>query len=87
MGQGVKNIAVQFAAEGLGIDVSLLNFDNSNSDTAAFSMDTAGSRSTVVVGNAALAAAKASLRSSRPLPAIPSACPPRLCPIPRAQHL
>ena len=58
MGQGVKNVAIQFAAEGLGIDVSLLNFDNSNSDTAAFSMDTAGSRSTVVVGNATLAAAK-----------------------------
>lgn len=58
MGQGIKNVAIQFAAEGLGISTDRLNFDNSDSDTAAFSMDTAGTRSTVIVGNAALAAAK-----------------------------
>jgi CO/xanthine dehydrogenase Mo-binding subunit len=57
MGQGLKNVAVQIAAECLGIAPDKMNFDNSNSDTAAFSMDTAGTRSTVVVGNAIIAAA------------------------------
>ncbi len=57
MGQGIKNVAVQIVAERLEIDVSKLNFDNASSDTAAFSMDTAGSRSTVIVGNAAIVAA------------------------------
>ncbi len=57
MGQGIKNVAVQIAAECLGISPDRINFDNSNSDTAAFSMDTAGTRSTVVVGNAIIAAA------------------------------
>ncbi len=57
MGQGIKNVAVQIAAERLEIDAAKLNFDNTSSDTAAFSMDTAGSRSTVIVGNAAIKAA------------------------------
>lgn len=58
MGQGIKNVAVQITAECLGIGTDRMNFDNSNSDTAAFSMDTAGTRSTVVVGNAIISAAK-----------------------------
>lgn len=57
MGQGMKNVAVQIAAERLEIDPSVFSFDNRDSDTAAFSMDTAGSRTTVIVGNAAIAAA------------------------------
>lgn len=57
MGQGVKNVAVQIAAERLGVDPARFSFDNNNSDTAAFSMDTAGTRSTVIMGNAAIAAA------------------------------
>ena len=57
MGQGIKNVAVQIAAEALGIGVDRMNFDNRDSDNAAFSMDTAGTRSTVVVGNAIIAAA------------------------------
>lgn len=58
MGQGVKNVLVQIAAETLGVSTDVLNFDNLNSDTAAFSMDTAGTRSTVIAGNATLAAAE-----------------------------
>lgn len=57
MGQGIKNVAVQIAAECLGIGADRMNFNNESSDTAAFSMDTAGTRSTVVVGNAIIAAA------------------------------
>ena len=57
MGQGIKNVAVQIAAECLGIGTDRMNFDNSNSDTAAFSMDTAGTRSTVVVGHAIIGTA------------------------------
>ena len=58
MGQGFKNVAVQIAAETLGVDGDIIKFDNNNSDTAAFSMDTAGSRSTVIAGNAVKAAAE-----------------------------
>lgn len=57
MGQGVKNVAVQIAAERLDVSPGVFSFDNNNSDTAAFSMDTAGTRSTVIMGNAVLAAA------------------------------
>lgn len=57
MGQGLKNVVVQITAERLEIEPGQINFDNTNSDTAAFSMDTAGTRSTVIVGNAILAAA------------------------------
>ncbi len=58
MGQGFKTVAVQMAAEALGIDVSKVSIDNSNTDTCAFSMDTAGSRSTYIVGLAAIDAAQ-----------------------------
>ena len=58
MGQGFKTVAIQMAAEALGIDVSKMNMDNSNTDTCAFSMDTAGSRSTYIVGLAAINAAQ-----------------------------
>ncbi|MBQ9063217.1 MAG: molybdopterin-dependent oxidoreductase [Eubacterium sp.] len=58
MGQGFKKVAVQIAAETLGVDGDLIKFDNNNSDTAAFSMDTAGSRSTVISGSAVKAAAE-----------------------------
>lgn len=58
LGQGFKNVAVQIAAEVLGVDADIIKLDNSNSDTSAFSMDTAGSRSTVISGNAVKAAAE-----------------------------
>ncbi len=58
MGQGFKTVAVQMAAEALGIDSSKVSIDNSNTDTCAFSMDTAGSRSTYIVGLAAINAAQ-----------------------------
>ncbi|NLJ57931.1 MAG: xanthine dehydrogenase family protein molybdopterin-binding subunit [Tissierellia bacterium] len=57
MGQGFKTVAIQMAAEALGVSEELFTLDNSNTDTAAFSMDTAGSRSTYIVGLAAIAAA------------------------------
>lgn len=57
-GQGFKNVAVQMAAEVLGVDGDIIKLDNYNSDTAAFSMDTAGSRSTVIAGGAVMNAAK-----------------------------
>ena len=58
MGQGFKTVATQMAAEALGIDASRVIIDNSNTDTCAFSMDTAGSRSTYIVGLAAISAAQ-----------------------------
>lgn len=58
MGQGFKNVAVQIAAEVMQVDAATVNFDNTDSDTAMFSMDTAGTRSTVIAGNAILAAGK-----------------------------
>lgn len=58
MGQGFKTVAVQMAAEALEIDADKISLDNSNTDTCAFSMDTAGSRSTYIVGLAAIDAAK-----------------------------
>ncbi len=58
MGQGFKTVAIQMAAEALEIDVSKMSIDNSNTDTCAFSMDTAGSRSTYIVGLAAIDAAQ-----------------------------
>jgi CO/xanthine dehydrogenase Mo-binding subunit len=58
MGQGFKVVAIQMAAEALGIPETLFTIDNSNTDTAAFSMDTAGSRSTYIVGLAAISAAE-----------------------------
>jgi CO/xanthine dehydrogenase Mo-binding subunit len=57
MGQGFKTVAIQFAAEALGIGADQFTLDNTNSDTSAFSMDTAGSRSTYIVGLAIMAAA------------------------------
>ena len=63
MGQGFKTVAVQMAAEALGIDASKVLIDNSNTDTCAFSMDTAGSRSTYIVGLAAIDAAKDLIRN------------------------
>jgi CO/xanthine dehydrogenase Mo-binding subunit len=56
MGQGFKIVALQMAAEALGISESQLTIDNTNTDTVAFSMDTAGSRSTYIVGLAAISA-------------------------------
>ncbi|MCR1899357.1 molybdopterin-dependent oxidoreductase [Irregularibacter muris] len=58
MGQGFKTVAIQMAAEALEISEELFTIDNSNTDTAAFSMDTAGTRTTYIVGLAAIAAAK-----------------------------
>jgi len=58
MGQGFKAVAIQMAAEALGVCESLFTLDNTNTDTAAFSMDTAGSRSTYIVGLAAISAAQ-----------------------------
>ncbi|QGU95365.1 molybdopterin-dependent oxidoreductase [Clostridium bovifaecis] len=58
MGQGFKTVGIQMAAEALGVSEEIFTIDNSNTDTAAFSMDTAGSRSTYIVGLAAISAAK-----------------------------
>jgi CO/xanthine dehydrogenase Mo-binding subunit len=58
MGQGFKSVAIQMAAEALGVPESIFTIDNTNTDTAAFSMDTAGSRSTYIVGLAAISAAE-----------------------------
>lgn len=63
MGQGFKTVAVQMAAEALGIEADKVLIDNSNTDTCAFSMDTAGSRSTYIVGLAAIDAAKDLIRN------------------------
>lgn len=57
MGQGFKTVAIQMAAEALGVSEEIFTIDNSNTDTCAFSMDTAGSRSTYIVGLAAISAA------------------------------
>lgn len=57
MGQGFKTVAIQMAAEALGVSEEIFTIDNSNTDTSAFSMDTAGSRSTYIVGLAAISAA------------------------------
>ncbi len=57
MGQGFKTVAIQMAAEALGIDCANVTISNDNTDTCAFSMDTAGSRSTYIVGLAAIDAA------------------------------
>jgi len=57
MGQGFKTVAIQMAAEALGVSEEIFTIDNSNTDTVAFSMDTAGSRSTYIVGLAAISAA------------------------------
>ncbi len=58
MGQGFKIVAIQMAAEALGVSEEIFTIDNSNTDTCAFSMDTAGSRSTYIVGLAAISAAQ-----------------------------
>ncbi|GHS95897.1 aldehyde oxidase [Synergistales bacterium] len=58
MGQGFKSVAIQMAAEALDVPPSIFTIDNTNTDTAAFSMDTAGSRSTYIVGLAAISAAE-----------------------------
>lgn len=57
MGQGFKTVAIQMAAEALGVSEEIFTIDNTNTDTSAFSMDTAGSRSTYIVGLAAISAA------------------------------
>jgi CO/xanthine dehydrogenase Mo-binding subunit len=56
MGQGFKTVAMQMAAETLEVSEEVFTLDNTNSDTSAFSMDTAGSRSTYIVGLAAISA-------------------------------
>ena len=58
MGQGFKTVAIQMAAEALGVSEEIFTIDNTNTDTCAFSMDTAGSRSTYIVGLAAISAAQ-----------------------------
>ncbi len=58
MGQGFKSVACQMVAEALGVSEEIINIDNSNTDTCAFSMDTAGSRSTYIVGLAGINAAQ-----------------------------
>jgi CO/xanthine dehydrogenase Mo-binding subunit len=58
MGQGFKTVAIQMAAEAMGVSEEIFTIDNSNTDTCAFSMDTAGSRSTYIVGLAAISAAQ-----------------------------
>ena len=58
MGQGFKTVAVQMAAEAMGVSEEIFTIDNSNTDTVAFSMDTAGSRTTYIVGLAAISAAE-----------------------------
>ena len=58
MGQGFKSVCIQMGAEALGVSEGLFTLDNTNTDTAAFSMDTAGSRSTYIVGLAAISAAE-----------------------------
>jgi CO/xanthine dehydrogenase Mo-binding subunit len=58
MGQGFKTVAIQMAAETLEISEDLFTLDNSNTDVSAFSMDTAGSRTTYIVGLAAISAGK-----------------------------
>ena len=76
MGQGFKTVAAQMAAEALGIDVSKVLVDNSNTDTCAFSMDTAGSRSTYIVGLAAIDAAKDLIKNIKALAASIWGCQP-----------
>jgi CO/xanthine dehydrogenase Mo-binding subunit len=58
MGQGFKTVGIQMAAETLEVSEKTFTLDNTNSDTSAFSMDTAGSRSTYIVGLAAISAAQ-----------------------------
>ncbi|HWQ77328.1 MAG TPA: molybdopterin cofactor-binding domain-containing protein [Anaerovoracaceae bacterium] len=57
MGQGFKTVAIQMAAEALGVSEEIFAIDNSNTDTCAFSIDTAGSRTTYIMGLAAISAA------------------------------
>jgi CO/xanthine dehydrogenase Mo-binding subunit len=58
MGQGFKTVVQQMAAETLQVSSDIFSLDNFSSDSTAFSMDTAGSRTTYITGNAAIAAAK-----------------------------
>jgi CO/xanthine dehydrogenase Mo-binding subunit len=71
MGQGFKSVAIQMAAEALGVSESIFTIDNSNTDTAAFSMDTAGSRSTYIVGLAAISAAEDLIKKAKAFAAGP----------------
>jgi CO/xanthine dehydrogenase Mo-binding subunit len=58
MGQGFKTVAIQMAAEALGVSEDAIAIDNTNTDTCVFSIDTAGSRTTYIMGLAAISAAK-----------------------------
>jgi CO/xanthine dehydrogenase Mo-binding subunit len=76
MGQGFKTVSIQMAAETLEISEKLFTLDNTNSDTSAFSMDTAGSRSTYIVGLAAIAAAQDLIKKIKAFVAEKLVCSP-----------
>lgn len=65
MGQGFKTVAIQMAAEALGVSEKIITIDNTNTDTCAFSIDTAGSRTTYVVGLASIAAANDLIKNAK----------------------
>lgn len=58
LGQGVKSVARQVAAETLGVPVDDVYVDTADSDTGAHCMGSFASRGTHRVGNAVIAAAK-----------------------------
>ncbi len=76
MGQGFKTVGIQMAAEALDVSEEIFTIDNSNTDTVAFSMDTAGSRSTYIVGLAAISAAKDLIKKMKEFVAEQNDCSP-----------
>ena len=58
LGQGMKSVTRQIAAETLGIPVEHVYVDTADSDTGAHCMGSFASRGTHRVGNAVIAAAK-----------------------------
>ncbi|QVQ53328.1 xanthine dehydrogenase family protein molybdopterin-binding subunit [Spiractinospora alimapuensis] len=58
LGQGIKTVAAQVAAETLGIDVASVIVDTADTDTGPHCMGTFASRGTHRVGNAIIMAAK-----------------------------
>jgi CO/xanthine dehydrogenase Mo-binding subunit len=54
LGQGLKMACIMIVAEALQVDVKEFVFDNTNTDTCAYGIGAAGSRSSYVMGNAAL---------------------------------
>ncbi|TEB13044.1 Nicotinate dehydrogenase medium molybdopterin subunit [Pelotomaculum sp. FP] len=58
LGQGLKMVTIQIAAETLGIGLENFTHDNTNTDTCSYSIGAAGSRSTYTVGNATIDAGK-----------------------------